>query len=74
MPAAEADEPTLLRAAYGLPPGAVIPEEAALTEGAVVTTAVTASPSKPTAIAPAERRVASASCGGTPGAWACWAC
>ena len=35
LPAAEADEPTLLRAAYGLPPGAVIPEEAALTEGAV---------------------------------------
>jgi ribose transport system ATP-binding protein len=34
LPAAEADEPTLLRAAYGLPPGAVIPEEAALAEGA----------------------------------------
>jgi ribose transport system ATP-binding protein len=27
MPATEADEPTLMRAAYGLPPGAAIPEE-----------------------------------------------
>jgi ribose transport system ATP-binding protein len=34
IPAAEADEPTLLRAAYGLPPGAVIPEEAPLVEAA----------------------------------------
>jgi ribose transport system ATP-binding protein len=33
LPASEADEPTLLRAAYGLPPGAVIPEEAALADG-----------------------------------------
>jgi ribose transport system ATP-binding protein len=29
MPAARADEPNLMRAAYGLPPGAVTPEEAA---------------------------------------------
>ena len=29
MPAAVADEPTLLRAAYGLPPGAPMPEEVA---------------------------------------------
>jgi ribose transport system ATP-binding protein len=27
LPAATADEPTLLRAAYGLPPGVAIPEE-----------------------------------------------
>jgi ribose transport system ATP-binding protein len=33
MPAARADEPTLMRAAYGLPPGTAIPEE---TAGAVL--------------------------------------
>jgi ribose transport system ATP-binding protein len=36
MPASEADEPTLMRAAYGLPPGTVIPEllvEAGAQEG-----------------------------------------
>jgi hypothetical protein len=32
IPVAEADEPTLLRAAYDLPPDAAIPEELVATE------------------------------------------
>ena len=45
MPAAVADEPTLLRAAYGLPPGALMPEEiveAAIAEAASADTEVVA--------------------------------
>ena len=37
MPADRADEPTLMRAAYGLPPGALTPEEAAVENAPPVT-------------------------------------
>ena len=33
MPASVADEPTLMRAAYGLPPGALMPEQATVMAG-----------------------------------------